>query len=158
MIAPAMAARAMGVRSLCKWEAFFQYAERHVDYEGSGSYGGEFGSNPTTSFHRQFYNEFKNEDPPTPVEPPDSEFDTGDRIKLSASVQVRSSGSSSASLLGSQSANATGTLIDGPVESGGAIWWRVNWDTGVDGWTVESDYVKLTGALPPLEDPPTITD
>ena len=71
---------------------------------------------------------------------------------------MRSSGSSSASLLGSQSANATGTLIDGPVESGGATWWRVNWDTGVDGWTVESDYVKLTGALPPLEDPPTITE
>ncbi len=59
MTAPTMAARCVGMRSSINHEALFDYAERHLNYEQSGSYGGEFNYNPTPAFHKQFYNKFK---------------------------------------------------------------------------------------------------
>lgn len=77
LTAPAMVARVMSIRAACKWEAMFLYAERHLDYEQSAGYQGEWNFNPTPSFHRQFYNKFKNATlgsgavfvEPTPVQP-----------------------------------------------------------------------------------------
>ena len=159
--APTMAAKVMGLRSTIQWEPLFQYAERHLNYEQSSSYGGEFNYNATPSFHKQFYNTYKNVSGLSGVEPPvETEFAIGDRIKLTAATSIRSSGTSSSNVLGSQSANATGTIVGGPVgpDSSDVIWWQVNWDTGVDGWAGEVNYGKLTGALAPLEEAPTITE
>jgi hypothetical protein len=61
LTAPAMAARVMGLRSVVNWEAMFQYQVRHLNYEQSAGYGGEFNSNPTPWFHRQFYNLYSNQ-------------------------------------------------------------------------------------------------
>jgi hypothetical protein len=63
LTAPAMAARVMGLRSVVNWEPLFQYQERHLNYEQSPEYGGEFASNPTTTFHRQFYNAYRTQFP-----------------------------------------------------------------------------------------------
>lgn len=50
-----MAARCMGMRSTISWEPLFKYAERHIAYE----YTSLWNYNPTPSFHREFYNEFR---------------------------------------------------------------------------------------------------
>ena len=59
MTAPAMVAQVMGVRSAVNWEPMFQYAARHLEYEQSTSYKGEFDDGPTTPFPRAFYNAYK---------------------------------------------------------------------------------------------------
>lgn len=69
----------------------------------------------------------------------------GARVKLVSvtgynSLAVRSSGSSSASVVCDQSANATGVVIGGPVQEPGNAtvgygWWQVDYDTGCDGWS-----------------------
>lgn len=72
LTAPAMAARVMGVRAMVAWEPLFLYAERHLNYEQSSQYKGEFAYNPTPAFHVQFYNAYKNASPPSGGgEPPD---------------------------------------------------------------------------------------
>jgi len=56
--APAMAAKVMGARAYIDYEPFFKYAERHVDFERSGSYSGELSSNGTPNFHLAFHGAF----------------------------------------------------------------------------------------------------
>jgi hypothetical protein len=56
--APAMAAKVMGARAYIDYEPFFKYAERHVDFERSSSYGGELSSNFTPGFHSDFHGAF----------------------------------------------------------------------------------------------------
>ncbi|MCE9612834.1 MAG: chitobiase/beta-hexosaminidase C-terminal domain-containing protein [Lentisphaerae bacterium] len=58
-LGPTMAARVMGLRKAMNWEALFLYAERHVDFEQSIDYRGEFIYNETPLFFRQFYNTYK---------------------------------------------------------------------------------------------------
>lgn len=154
---PAMAARVMGLRTLVNWDAFFQYQERHLNYEQSAGYGGEFDSNPTPAFHKAFYNAHKNAVPGSggvPIDPPLSAFSLGDRIQVSKDTMVRSSGALAATLLGVQTAGSIGTIVGGPVgpDSNNIIWWQVDFATGVDGWTGQDNYVK-TVSSPPV--PPT---
>lgn len=42
------------------------------------------------------------------------------------------------STVGQQNDGASGTIIDGPIESGGYTWWHINYDSGVDGWSADS--------------------
>lgn len=154
---PAMAARVMGLRAVVNWEPFFQYAERHLGYEQSAGYGGEFNSNPTPAFHKQFYNVHKNAVTGSggdPANPPLAAFSPGDRIQVSKDTNVRSSGALSATLLGVQGADSIGTIVGGPVgpDSNNITWWQVNFDTGVDGWTGQDNYIKIVPTKPA---PPT---
>jgi hypothetical protein len=59
LIAPSTVARVMGMRGTIDWEPLFLYVDRHIGYEQSAGYAGEFSSNPPTSFQRQFYNTYK---------------------------------------------------------------------------------------------------
>jgi hypothetical protein len=153
LTAPAMAARVMGMRTLVNWEPFFQYQERHLNYEQSAGYAGEFNSNPTPTFHRQFYNAHRNAVPGSggdPINPPVSAFKIGDRIQVSKDTNVRTSGALTATLLGVQSANSTGTIIGGPVgpDTNNITWWQVDFDSGVDGWTGQDNYTKIEPTRP----------
>jgi hypothetical protein len=153
LTAPAMAARVMGMRTLVNWEPFFQYQERHLNYEQSAGYAGEFNSNPTPTFHRQFYNAHRNAVPGSggdPINPPVSAFKIGDRIQVSKDTNVRTSGALTATLLGVQSANSTGTIIGGPVgpDANNITWWQVDFDSGVDGWTGQDNYTKIEPTRP----------
>lgn len=152
--APAMAARVMGLRGVCAWEPFFLYQERHLNYEQGSSYGGEFNSNPTPAFHKQFYNAHKNAVPGSggnPVDPPPPVgFALGDRIQVTKNTNVRVSGALTATLLGVQVANSEGTLVAGPTgpDVNNITWWQVDFDTGVDGWTGQDNYIKSTQDKP----------
>jgi hypothetical protein len=153
LTAPAMAARVMGLRGVCAWEPLFLYQERHLNYEQGSSYAGEFNSNPTPTFHRQFYNAHKNAFPGSggdPINPPPGVFSRGDRIQLSQDTNVRSSGALTATLLGVQVTSSSGLIVGGPVgpDSNNIIWWQVDFDTGVDGWTGQDNYIKTAPIKP----------
>ena len=148
--ATAMAARVMGLRATVNWEALFLYQDRHLNYEQGSSYGGEFNSNPTPAFHKAFYNAHKNAVPGSGGAPPPAAFSPGDRIQVSQNTNVRGSGALTATLLGVQVAGSIGTIVGGPVgpDSNNIIWWQVNFDTGVDGWTGQDNYTKIVSSRP----------
>lgn len=156
LTAPTMAAKVMGIRVLCNWEPLFTYAERHLGYEQSAAYQGEFNYNPTPPFHKEFYNLYKNAvpgsggvDPPTP---PAATFAVSDRIQIAKDTNVRLTGALTAALVGVQAASATGTIVGGPVpmDANNIIWWQVDFDTGADGWCGQDNFTKIAG-VPPVQ-------
>jgi len=70
--------------------------------------------------------------------PMSTKFSTNDRMKVASDVNVRSSASVSAPLLGSQIAAALGTVIGGPTYADGYWWWQINYDINPDGWSIEN--------------------
>lgn len=156
LTAPAMAARVMGIRALSKWEQLYLYQERHLNYEQGSTYQGEFNYNPTTAFHKQFYNIFKTYKPGTStgggggtVTPA---YAIGDRIEVSANTNVRSTSTLSSTLLGVQPALAKGKIVGGPIgkDANNITWWQIDYDTGVDGWSGQDNFVKITTPPPPV--------
>jgi hypothetical protein len=57
-------------------------------------------------------------------------------------LKVRATASNKGALLGTQNKGAYGTVVSGPVESSGYIWWNVNFDAAPDGWSAENWLVK----------------
>ncbi len=94
-----------------------------------------------------------------PVIPPSTTFKVGQRVQATSNLNIRSSASISASLLGTQDSGALGTIISGGQSSDGYYWWNVNYDSGVDGWSVET-YLSayLTPDPAPTPTPAEITD
>ncbi|MDQ3014759.1 MAG: fibronectin type III domain-containing protein [bacterium] len=83
-------------------------------------------------------------------------FKINDRIEVKATggINVRSSaGISSTNLLGSNPYLTKGTIIEGPIVSGGFTWWKINFDTGFDGWSGENNLRKLTTTTSDTEPP-----
>ncbi|MDP3758450.1 MAG: hypothetical protein Q8Q86_01925, partial [Candidatus Daviesbacteria bacterium] len=60
-------------------------------------------------------------------------------------------------LLGTQSLNVAGTIVDGPRTADGFIWWNINYDTGVDGWSVGDFLTKGVADIPALATNPIDT-
>ena len=64
----------------------------------------------------------------------------GDRVSANSNLNVRPSPGSS-TLLGTQSGGSQGYVVAGPqvasLQGTSYVWWQVNWDTGVDGWSIE---------------------
>jgi hypothetical protein len=157
-----MAAIAMGLRDAIAWEPLFKYAERHLNYEQSQAYAGEFNFNPTPAFHKQFYNLHKGDSsligitPPPSTEPPPETitFKAGDRIQISKDINVRSSAmlpdDPSGNLVGIQAKNSIGEIKHGPEgpDSKGITWWYVDFLTGVDGWTGQDHYTRISSSTP----------
>ncbi len=70
--------------------------------------------------------------------PTSNKFSNNDRIKTNSTVNVRQTPSASGTLLGTQILGAGGTVIGGPTFVDGYWWWQINYDSGADGWSVES--------------------
>ena len=79
---------------------------------------------------------------------PSTKFSINDRVYMNTGgVNVRST--PNGTLLGTQALNIVGTVISdttytSPTSAGGNTWWKVNFDSGLDGWVAEqylSDYV-----------------
>jgi len=51
--------------------------------------------------------------------------------------------------LGIQPYQALGTVIAGPVNLDGYVWWQINYDEGVDGWSIE--YIGNNINIRPIE-------
>lgn len=81
--------------------------------------------------------------------PPPSEISTkfkiGDNVKTTSNLNVRST--PNGSVLGQQVANSQGSVIDGPNNTGGYNWWKINYQNGEDGWSAENYLVLFTLSL-----------
>jgi hypothetical protein len=60
----------------------------------------------------------------------------GDRVIINATVNIRKT--PGGKILGYQRNGSTGVVTDGPTNSGGRSWYKINYSSGVDGWTASS--------------------
>lgn len=90
--------------------------------------------------------------PATPP-PPSTKFSNGERVIVPELANVRQT--AGGTLVGKQEKDAEGTITGGPTWiSKIAFWfWRVDFDTGMDGWVAESVIAKAPP--PPPTPPPT---
>jgi len=72
---------------------------------------------------------------------PSKKFAISNRVRLTGKANVRSSPSTSASVLGTQRKGTLGAVTGGPWRANSRWWWQVNFDAGADGWVVQR---KLT--------------
>lgn len=75
---------------------------------------------------------------PDPTTPPDpsTEFSIGDSVEVTeADVNVRSE--PNGMILGTQSPGTYGAVVDGPAWSSPYWWWKVDFQSGTDGWVAE---------------------
>ena len=70
----------------------------------------------------------------------------GGRIVTTANLNVHSGAGIGAASTGSQPIGAGGVVLAGPTIVDGYTWWQVNYDTGVDGWSI-GDYLAATPAV-----------
>lgn len=87
--------------------------------------------------------------PPPP--PPTGKFDIGDRVRVTESLRMRSSASTTATIVAVLPAGTTGTVLAGPTTASGYTWWRIQTSLGT-GWCAQDWLVETTTATPP---PPT---
>jgi uncharacterized protein YraI len=69
-------------------------------------------------------------------------FNIEDRVQCTANLNVRSTPSTSGSLVTTESSGARGIVIGGPQSANGFIWYQITWDNGYSGWSVQ-DYLIL---------------
>jgi hypothetical protein len=75
---------------------------------------------------------------PEPTPSTDSTFTIGQRVQVSllGPAHVRETAGEGV-LLGTQPIGAVGTVTGGPASAIGYTWWKVDYDSGVDGWSTE---------------------
>jgi len=64
----------------------------------------------------------------------------GDRVQTSNNLNVRSSASAQAAIVGTAPLGAQGTIVSGPTINS-YTWWNIRWDNGLVGWSVQ-DYLQ----------------
>lgn len=74
-------------------------------------------------------------------------FEPGAKVRTTDNLKVRSGSGLRAGESGVQPQGAVGTLLQGPVNKDGYVWWRIDYETGVDGWSVEN-WLRTTEAAP----------
>ena len=62
----------------------------------------------------------------------------GSIVSVSERVRVRAAAGTAGASRGAQPAGTYGTVIDGPVDAQGYRWWKIDYENGVDGWSVEN--------------------
>ena len=67
-----------------------------------------------------------------------NKFKINDKVKVTQTVNVRLDPTTSGNLLGKQVTGSLGTIVSGPVSANGYNWWKVNYNNGQDGWSVET--------------------
>lgn len=72
-----------------------------------------------------------------------AKFSAGDKVKVSAAtLNVRNSASTTGALLGTQTSGTFGTVISGPTVQNGYTWWKIDYESGADGWSIENSLDK----------------
>jgi hypothetical protein len=72
------------------------------------------------------------------------QFVNGDRVQATKNVNVRSSPSlgGSTNLLGVQNTGSIGTATSSHTIADGVVWYYINYDTGVDGYSGQDNFIK----------------
>ena len=84
-----------------------------------------------------------------------SPFLIGERIETGQSAAVFVNPPTAGAYAGRQTLKAQGRVVAGPVRAADVAWWKVDFDTSVDGWVAQRDLRKAGGALPPDPRGPT---
>ena len=77
----------------------------------------------------------------------DTELRVGSRVRVAETAYLRSEPSVASELVGTQPVGASGSVIEGPVVDAagdGLTRWRIDFDSGVDGWGAEPYVVRDT--------------
>ena len=84
----------------------------------------------------------------------------GQNYTVIVSMNFRSGAGTGASVIGTLAAGSTGTVIGGPINSGGYRWWNLRTSSGSTGWAAANWLVTTSGTStppPPPTDPPPPT-
>ena len=76
-----------------------------------------------------------------------STFQIGDQVLTVAKTQMFLNPPFAGRFTGSESANAQGSITDGPVRAGDVWWWKVHFDSGTEGWAADRQIRKVNGQL-----------
>jgi len=74
---------------------------------------------------------------------PSTKFGTGDGVKTARNAYVRSEPAASGKNLGLQRVKAAGTVTDSPEYYSRSWWWRIDFESGPDGWVSENNLSPL---------------
>lgn len=85
-------------------------------------------------------------------------FAIGARVQTTARLAVRATPDKSGSKLGTEAKKAKGTIIGGPTSANGYIWWDINWDNGLSGWSIQNYLVVIAPSSTPDTTPPVISN
>ena len=77
-------------------------------------------------------------------------FTVGARVQATARLNVHST--LAGRRLGRQKKGSPGTIIEGPATKNGDVWWKVDYVSGVDGWSAQR-YLKVVGLAPAIPPP-----
>lgn len=72
-------------------------------------------------------------------------FSIGDWVQTTASLNVREGSGLNYTILGTMPLGTVGQIMGGPVEADGYVWWDVDYDMAIRGWSVE-DGLELATA------------
>lgn len=72
-----------------------------------------------------------------------TKFAKGDRVRANKLLDVFDTPSTSGSRLGTQKSGSQGAVTGGPAYANGFWWWNVNFDSGADGWIIQSNLSKI---------------
>jgi hypothetical protein len=75
-----------------------------------------------------------------PSQPPSTSLSIGDRIQTTSTIglKVRTGHGLSYSIIATQPIGSWGTIIDGSSSTDGYIWWKIRYDNGYTGWSVQN--------------------
>jgi hypothetical protein len=73
-------------------------------------------------------------------------FQIGTRVRTTARINVRSTygKDNDKNVRGTQATSQTGTIVGGPITLDGYVWWKVQYDSGVSGWSAQDWLVAVT--------------
>ena len=69
-------------------------------------------------------------------------FSVGNHVQCTTGLNVRSTPSTSGSLVTTEASGSQGSISSGPQSGSGYTWWYINWANGYSGWSVQ-DYLQL---------------
>lgn len=90
---------------------------------------------------------------PAPA-PSGNVFSQGERVQTGPATPVFVNPPTAGAFAGTQKAKVAGKIINGPIRVADVSWWKVDFDTSVDGWVTQRDLRKAGGALPPVNPQP----
>jgi hypothetical protein len=137
-----LTARIMGLQSAWNNSAAFDYWDRWYSLSGNKV---STSTNQVQPFVSAMWKAYRG----TVISPPPAAaFAINDRISTIRNTNVRATGTLSGTLLGVQITGSLGTIIEGPVVMDAITWWRVNYDSGADGWSGEDNFAKSSVGPP----------
>src|SRR3989344_2707189 len=75
-----------------------------------------------------------------------SALSIGDRVTATANLNVRTTPSTSATIVGTVPNGSLGTILIGPIINS-FVWWHTQWNNGLTGWSVQDYLLGTTGTL-----------